>query len=180
LFVCQFDRNVVIQVKNGPMDFQVREPVSPLLTGALRHTNVMMEVQAAQEYTGQAVHAVGLTKQWVHYLNFDTFRHGKNSTLRDLLSRRGVFFGANVTISGMAAVSNLGDNHNLTGSILGQANTYGFGRLAWDPTLSSPAVNREWTLLTLGATAPTATVEGVVDILEQGWETYENYTSPRE
>ena len=122
------------------MDFQVREPVSPLLTGALQHTSVMMEVQAAQEYTGQAVHAVGLTKQWAHYLSFDTMRHGANSTLRDLLSRSGAFAHANVSISGMAAVSNVGNNGNLTGSILGQSNTYGFGRLAWDPSLTAAAV----------------------------------------
>ena len=78
----------------------------------------------------------------------------------------------------MAAVSNLGDNGNLTGSIFGQSNTYGFGRLAWDPALSAAAVNREWTLLTFGVAAPAATVDGVVGVLEQGWETYENYTSP--
>lgn len=58
-----FDDNVVVQIKNGPIDFQVREPISPLLAGALTSTNVMMEVQAAQEYTGQAIHAVGLVRQ---------------------------------------------------------------------------------------------------------------------
>lgn len=75
--------------------------------------------------------------QWEYYLSFDTHRHGPNSTLAMLLSRSGPFASANVTLSGMAAVGNMGDYKNWTGSVLGQANTFGFGRLAWTPTQSS-------------------------------------------
>ena len=72
----KFDDNVVVQIKSGPMDFQVREPISPLLAGGPTKTNVMMEVQATQEYTGQQIHAVSLTAQWSSYLSFDTLAHG--------------------------------------------------------------------------------------------------------
>ena len=68
------------------MDFQIREPVSPLLAGGLKKTNVLMEVQAAQEYTGQQIHAVSLTSQWETYLDFDTFAHGPGSTVGSVLS----------------------------------------------------------------------------------------------
>lgn len=172
----QFDDNVIVQVKNGPMDFQVREPCSPLLTGALPNTNVMMEVQAAQEYTGQGIHAVGLAKQWEHYLNFDTLRYGPGSKLSSLLSRTGPFAGANTSISGMAAVSNLGNWKNWTGSIWGQSNTYAFGRMAWDPTLSSAAVNGQWARQTFGSATPAPTLAGIEHILDVGWEVFENYT----
>jgi alpha-glucuronidase len=105
----KFMQNVVVQVKNGPMDFQVREPVSPIL-GQLPKTNVMLEVQAAQEYTGQQIHVVGLSKQWESYLQFDTHVQGPNSTLSKLLM--GEIW--NYSLSGMAAVSNMGDDRNWT------------------------------------------------------------------
>ena len=100
-------------------------------------------------YTGQAVHAVGLVKQWEHYLSFDTMQ-GADSRLSSVLSRSGAFAKYNTTISGMAAVSNLGDDANWTGSIFSQSNTFGFGRLSWDPTLTAAEINKEWTLLTFG------------------------------
>jgi len=94
-----FDKNVILQIKNGPLDFQIREPLNPLF-GAMRKTNVMMEVQAAQEYTGQAIHAVNLVTMWKEYLDFDMENPTKGSTVSSLLT--------NSSMSGMAAVSNLG------------------------------------------------------------------------
>jgi alpha-glucuronidase len=157
---------------------QVREPISPLLTGSLPNTNVMMEVQASQEYTGQAIHAVGLVKQWEHYLTFDTLRHGPGSALHSLLARSGPFTHANMTLSGMAAVSNIGNWRNWTGSVWAQANTFGFGRLAWNPTLSCTTINSQWAEQTFGPSIPAATLSGVVHVLDTGWEAFEKYTSP--
>jgi len=122
----EFDDNVVVQIKNGPMDFQVREPLHPLL-GGLRKTNVMMEVQAAQEYVGQQIHAVNRVVEWKEYLDFDTQQSGKGSTIAKLLTSGLFSKSSNASsgfISGMAAVSNLGTFANWTGHVLaGKAQT---------------------------------------------------------
>ena len=137
-----------------------------------------MEVQAAQAYTGQAVHAVGLTSQWVHYLGFDTLRLGPNSTVANLLARRGPFKARNSSLTGLAAVSNLGDNNNWTGSVLAQSNTYGFGRLAWEPTASSKAIHRDWARQSFGLQQDSRSLDALVGLMEDTWPAYENYTSP--
>lgn len=98
--------------------------------------------------------------------------------MSSLLARSGPFAKANVTISGMAAVSNIGHWNNWTGSILGQSNTYAFGRIAWEPTLSSATVNSQWAAQTFGAQTPPPTLAGIEHILDVGWEMFENYTSP--
>ena len=215
-----FDHNVVLQIKNGPMDFQIREPLHPLL-GALkkvpddarrsrsdyhalavanrgpaaRQTNVMMAVQAAQEYTGQQIHATNLVTMWSEYLDFDTRHNGPGSTIKKLLSntstptsRPGKVHAGR--ISGMACVSNFGAYANWTGHVLAGSNSFGFGRLAWSGgSLTAEEINTEWAQLTFPATAAVAhlgngatssarVVETVVDILQRSRAIYEGYTSP--
>ncbi len=163
--------NVILQIKNGPMDFQVREPVSPLF-GGLTKTNQMLEVQAAQEYTGQQIHVCYLIPMWKEILSFRTYVTEENDTVADIIS--GKTFGQ--TNCGICAVANTGDDQNWTGHDLAAANWYGFGRLAWDPELSSEEIAQEWIVLTFGAQEKLKKVLG--DILLNSWKAYENYTSP--
>ncbi|MGZ7440804.1 alpha-glucuronidase family glycosyl hydrolase [Paenibacillus sp. TH7-28] len=166
-----FHDNVILQIKNGPMDFQVREPVSPLF-GALPSTNQVLELQIAQEYTGQARHVCYLVPQWKEVLEFDTFARGEGSDVAKVIS--GSLFGGK--LGGIAAVSNIGNDANWTGHVLAQANLYGFGRLSWNPELTSEQIAREWIYLTFG-TEPKL-VEVILNILLNSWQTYENYTAP--
>ncbi|WP_178022917.1 alpha-glucuronidase family glycosyl hydrolase [uncultured Paenibacillus sp.] len=166
-----FHDNVILQIKNGPMDFQVREPVSPLF-GALPTTNQMLELQIAQEYTGQARHVCYLVPQWKEVLEFDTFARGEGSDVAKVVS--GSLFGRR--LGGIAAVSNIGNDANWTGHVLAQANLYGFGRLSWNPRLTSEQIAREWIYLTFG-TEPRL-VETILNILLNSWRAYENYTAP--
>jgi alpha-glucuronidase len=100
----KFDDNVVLQIKNGPMDFQVREPLHPLL-GGLKKTNVMIETQVTQEYTGQGIHVISLTQMWAYYMSWDTLWYGEGSTIGRLIS--GDLPGARG--QGMACISNFGN-----------------------------------------------------------------------
>ncbi len=166
-----FDDNVLLQIKNGPMDFQVREPVSPLL-GGIKKTNVMLELQIAQEYTGQQRHVCYLAPMWKDVLDFDTCSEGKDSTVKSLLTGAS----AKGQLSGIAAVSNTGNDMNWTGHDLAQANLYCFGRLSWNPELSSEEIAEEWISSTLGADPSVKkTVSGM---LLDSYHIYENYTSP--
>ena len=164
-----FDENVVLQIKNGTMDFQVREPVSPLF-GALKKTNMILEVQIAQEYTGQQIDLCYLPPMWREILDFDTYAEGKGSTVSNIV--RGAAYGQK--FCGMAAVINTGNDKNWTGTDLAAANTYGYGRLAMEPAMSCEAIAKEWTDLTLGAKVE----KDVVDMLMKSWSTYEKYTAP--
>jgi len=157
----RFLDNVFLQIKNGPMDFQPREPVSPLF-GAMPQTRQVLELQIAQEYTGQQRHVCFLPEQWRSYLDFAA-EPGTESRLSRL-------------VDGFSAVSNLGDDFNWTGHDLAQANWYSYGRLAWNPDLDSATLARDWTVLTFG-TDP-AVVEGVVGILLGSWSAYEGYSAP--
>jgi alpha-glucuronidase len=167
----KFRDNVILQIKNGPMDFQVREPVSPLF-GGLLNTNQMLELQVTQEYTGQQKHLCFLVPQWKEVLDFDTYAKGKGSTVAETVS--GALFGRR--LGGMAAVSNIGDDMNWTGHILAQANLYGFGRLAWNPGLSSEQIAHEWIMMTFGDDPDVMAV--VSRMLLDSWRVYENYTAP--
>ncbi len=167
----EFMDNVILQVKNGPMDFQIREPISPLL-GAMEKTNVILEFQAAQEYTGQQKHVCYLLPMWKEVLDFDTHAKGKGSTVSKVVD--GSLF--NSKYGGIAAVSNLGDSQCWTGHPLAQANFYGLGRIAWNPELSSEEIAEEWVKLTYGC--DTKVVETIVSILMESREVYEKYTSP--
>ncbi|QMV43302.1 alpha-glucuronidase family glycosyl hydrolase [Cohnella cholangitidis] len=167
----QFRDNVLLQIKNGPMDFQVREPVSPLL-GGLKQTNQVMELQITQEYTGQQRHLCYLVPQWKEALAFDTYAGGEGSTIADIASGR--LFGNGR--GGIAAVSNIGDDPNWTGHDLAQANFYGFARLAWNPRLSSEQIAKEWIGMTFPHDPETAKV--VAGMLLDSYSIYESYTAP--
>jgi alpha-glucuronidase len=158
----QFDDNVVVQIKNGPIDFQVREPASPLF-GALEKTDEAIELQVTQEYFGQSRHVVFLVPQWKEALDFD-MRAGATPTPVKKLAQ------------GIAGVANVGLDANWFGSVLSQANLYGYGRLAWDPNLTSKQIADEWTHLTFGDDP--AVVQTVSSMLLQSWKTYEDYTGP--
>lgn len=167
----EFRDNVIIQIKNGPMDFQVREPVSPLF-GAMQKTNQMLELQITQEYTGQQIDLCYLVPQWKEVLEFDTYANGVNSKVFDIAS--GKLFKR--PYGGIAGVSNIGDKPNWTGHILAQANLYGFGKLAWNPQLSSYEITDEWVKLTFGKNQKI--VKTISEILLSSWSIYESYTAP--
>jgi len=167
----EFDDNVVIQIKNGPIDFQVREPASPLFAG-LRRTNEAIELQITQEYTGQQKQLCFLVPMWKEVLDFDMRVNGKSSPVKDLVSGRF----SRRPIGGFAGVANVGLDENWLGSPLAVANLYGFGRLAWDPNLSSEAIVDEWTRLTYGNDP--VLVQTIVKLQLSSWHVYESYTGP--
>lgn len=141
----QFSSNVMVQVKNGPLDFQPREPFHPLF-GAMPNTRLMMEFQITQEYLGFATHLVYLGALYKEVLDADTYTHGAGSTVGKIID------GSleNHSLSGVAGVSNIGTDRNWCGHPFAQANWYAFGRLAWDHTLSATAVAGEWIRMTFG------------------------------
>ncbi|MFW6599818.1 alpha-glucuronidase family glycosyl hydrolase [Propionibacteriaceae bacterium Y2011] len=167
----QFDDNVIVQTKYGPIDFQVREPTHPLF-GELDQTNQMLELQLTQEYTGHDVHAVYLVPMWREVLDFTTGGPGAGPTVADIVTGTT----RNTTTAGIAGVINFGDDRDWTGYQFGAANTYGFGRLVWDPAADPAAIAAEWTKQTFGWTDEI--VDGVDDILLQSWSAFEDYTSP--
>lgn len=163
--------NVVLQIKNGPMDFQVREPVHPLF-GGLTGTNQMLEVQIAQEYTGQQRHLCYLIPMFKEILRFRTHVKSKEDTVRDIVS--GKAFGQ--TNCGIAAVANTGNDDNWTGHDMAAANFYGFGRLAFDTDLTAEEIAGEWIGMTYGQDEQV--METLQYLLMQSWPAYESYTSP--
>ena len=167
----KFQDNVVIQIKNGPIDFQVREPVSPLFTG-LERTNEAIELQITQEYLGQQKHVCFLVPMWKEVLDFDLLAKPQGTLVRDIVA--GGTFGR--PLGGFVGVANVGMDANWLGSLLAMANLYGFGRLAWDPTLSQTAIAQEWTRLTFGDDAHVW--QTIPEILLTSWHAYENYTGP--
>lgn len=166
-----FKENVILQIKNGPMDFQVREPVHPLF-GGLTKTNQMLEVQIAQEYTGQQRHICYLMPMFKQVLNFRTYVKEKDDKVKDIVSGRTF----NQINCGMAAVANTGNDDNWTGHDLAAANFYGFGRLAFDTELSPEEIAKEWIRLTYGRDEQIE--ETFLYMLMSSWQTYEKYTSP--
>lgn len=139
----KFRKNVLIQVKNGPIDFQPREPIHPLF-GAMPQTPLMMEFQITKEYLGQGTHLVGLGKMYEEALQTDTYVKGKGSTVAKVID--GSLDGHELT--GMAGVANIGTARNWTGNLFGQADWYAYGRLAWDPHLDAERIFAEWTQMT--------------------------------
>jgi alpha-glucuronidase len=140
----KFAPNVLLQVKNGPIDFQPREPFHPLF-GAMPRTQLMPELQLTQEYLGFDNHFVFLASMWREFLDSDTYARGRGSTVSKVVD--GELFRQRLT--GIAGVANTGSDTNWTGYDLLQANWYAFGRLAWDPQLSSEQIATEWTRMTL-------------------------------
>ncbi|TFE25377.1 alpha-glucuronidase family glycosyl hydrolase [Cohnella luojiensis] len=167
----RFHDNVILQIKNGPMDFQVREPVSPLF-GALEATNQVIEFQITQEYTGQQRHLCYLVPQWKEVLDFQTHAKGGNPSVKRIVD--GSVYGRR--FGGFAAVSNIGNDANWTGHLLAQANLYGYGRLAWNTELSAEAIAEEWVRLTFGG--DDRVVRTIKGMLIHSWSIYESYTAP--
>jgi alpha-glucuronidase len=134
-----FAKNVLVQVKNGPIDFQPREPFHPLF-GAMPKTPLMMEFQLTQEYLGFATHLVYLAPLFKECLDADTYAKGKGSTVAHVVD------GSleNHSLTGIAGVANIGNDRNWTGHPFAQANWYALGRLAWNPSLSSETIAEEW------------------------------------
>ncbi len=167
----KFDENVLVQIKNGPIDFQVREPVSPLF-GGLENTNVGIELQITQEYTGQQRHTCFLVPMWKQVLDFDLRVNDRSTQVKDVVA--GSRF--HRSIGGYIGVANVGLDENWLANHLALANLYGFGRLSWDPNLTSKAIVEEWTQLTFGSDP--LVVETVSRIQLASWRAYENYTGP--
>lgn len=139
----KFRKNVIIQVKNGPIDFQPREPFHPLF-GAMPRTPLMPEFQITQEYLGASVHLVFLAPLFEECLKSDTYAKGKGSLVAKVID------GSldNHELTAMAGVTNIGNTRNWTGHPFGQANWYAYGRFAWDPYMNSSDIAEEWIRMT--------------------------------
>ena len=165
----RFRDNVLLQVKHGPMDFQAREPVSPVIA-AMPGTRLAVEFQVTQEYTGQQRHVCYLAPWWSEVLRYRPWGDGGRSV-------------ADVAADGgdLVAVSNVGDDRFWTGHPLAQANLYAFGRLAWDPGLTPEAVLDEWIDLTFDparSAGPALLRRTLHEVMDDSWRTYERYTAP--
>lgn len=142
----KFRDNVIVQVKNGPIDFQPREPFSPLF-GAMKKTPLMAEVQVTQEYLGHSEQLVFLSSLWEEFLKADTYQEGKGSTVARTTDGS-IYNQKNTAIAGVA---NIGLDTNWCGHPFAQANWYAFGRLAWNNTLTSEQIANEWLQLTFSS-----------------------------
>jgi alpha-glucuronidase len=167
----KFASNVLLQVKNGPIDFQPREPFHPLF-GAMPRTQVMPEFQITQEYLGWSNHLVFLASMWREFLDSDTYARGQGSTVTKVID--GTLYHQKIT--GIAGVANTGSDRNWTGHDFGQANWYAFGRLAWNPDLSSEQIAREWIAMTLTHDARAAQV--MARIMVESHEAVVDYMTP--
>jgi alpha-glucuronidase len=164
-----FADNVLVQVKNGAIDFQPREPFHPLF-GAMPKTPLMMEFQITKEYLGQATHLAYLGPLFTEVLDARTGR-GKE-TVASVVDGES----ENHRLTGMAGVANIGNDRDWTGGTFNQANWYAFGRLAWDPGLDADVIAREWAQQTFG-TDPRV-VTPVVDMMMRSREAVVDYTGP--
>ncbi len=163
----KFARNVLLQVKNGPIDFQPREPFHPLF-GGMSQTPVMPELQITQEYLGFSNHFVFLASMWREFLDSDTYAAGRGSTVAKVVERQ--------RLTGIAGVANTGSDRNWTGHHMLQANWYAFGRLAWNPDTSSEQIGTEWTEMTL--TQDPKAVATIVRMMIESHEAVVNYMTP--
>ena len=167
----KFDDNVIVQIKHGPIDFQVREPASPLL-GGLEKTSEAIELQITQEYMGQQRHLCFLVPMWKETLDFDMRANGGTTPVKNIVSGEAFHH----ALGGFAGVVNVGLDASWMGNPMAMANLYGFARLAWNPNLSSATIADEWTRLTFGNNPLVLrTIDGM---LLSSWPTYEDYTGP--
>lgn len=166
----KLDDNVVIQIKYGPIDFQVREPASPLF-GAMPNTSQAIELQVTQEYTGQQRHLVFLAPMWKEILDFDMHVNGE-SPVKKIVSGKTW----HRPLGGYNAVVNVGLDENWLAHPLAMANLYAYGRLAWNPDLSAEETVGDWTRLTFGNKPQV--VETISKMLLSSWHIYESYTGP--
>ena len=171
----QFKDNVIIQSKNGPRDFLPREPVSPLF-GGMKQTNMGIEFQITQEYTGQNTDLCYLVSQWKYYLDFDLMLNDSPKDIPTTLSQilQGNIYSETNTL--IAGVSNVGSCESWNDGLLSQANWYGFGRLAWNPELTEKEITETWIKMTFNNQEDV--VNTISKILYGSWELYESYTSP--
>jgi alpha-glucuronidase len=167
----KFRDNVIVQIKNGAIDFQPREPFHPLF-GAMEKSNTMMEFQITQEYLGFSTHLVFLAPLFEECLKADTYAKGEGSTVARTID--GSLYGQKLT--GMAGVANIGTDRNWTGHPFGQANWYAFGRLAWNPYLSSAEIADEWIRMTFSNNEKF--VQPVLKMMLVSRENCVNYMTP--
>jgi alpha-glucuronidase len=166
-----FRNNVFVQVKNGALDFQPREPFHPLF-GAMPQTPLMMEFQITKEYLGQATHLVYMGAYFEEVLDADTYAEGEGSTVAKVLD--GSLHEYPVT--GIAGVTNIGNDINWSGSHFNQADWYAFGRLAWDPHASSRQIAADWIRMTF--TNDSEFVGPVQEMMMTSREAVVNYMTP--
>lgn len=171
-----FDPNVIIQIKEGPIDFQAREPVSPLFA-ALRHTNVAIELQTSQEYTGQQRHMVWLPSMWKWVLDTDLRIDDRASPVKQIVTGKQFRLpNGQPRPAGFVSVTNVGMESNWLHHPMALANLYGFGKLAWDPDQPLEKIIDTWTRLTWGNDP---LVDQTIDSLQlRSWKIYEGYTGP--
>lgn len=167
----KFRDNVIVQVKNGPLDFQPREPFHPLF-GAMAKTPLMMEFQITKEYLGQETHWVNLATMWQEVLQSDTYAKGKGSTVSKVID--GSLHGYPLT--GIAGVANIGTDRNWTGHPTAQADWYAFGKLAWNPDSNIDDIAEDWLKMTF--TNDAEFVNTSKDIMLQSHEILVNYMTP--
>ena len=167
----EFRDNVIIQVKNGPVDFQPREPFSPLF-GSMVKTPLMAELQIKQEYLGHSNHLVFLGSMWHEFLQSDTYCAGEGSTVAKTTD--GSIYPTKLTA--IAGVANTGIDANWCGHHFAQANWYAFGRLAWNHEITPDEISDEWVRQTFSKKDDV--VEKIKDVMLQSWETYVSYSQP--
>jgi alpha-glucuronidase len=167
----RFRENVFVQVKNGPLDFQPREPFHPLF-GAMPKTPLMAELQITQEYLGHSNHLVYLAPMWKEFLDADTYAAGPGSTVARVVEGAVHPYAR----TGVAGVANTGSDRNWTGHHFAQANWYAYGRLAWDARLDADTIADEWTRMTWGHEP--LLVATIRDMLLESRETFVKYTMP--
>ncbi|MDO6718661.1 alpha-glucuronidase family glycosyl hydrolase [Psychrosphaera sp. 1_MG-2023] len=167
----QFEKNVSIQVKNGPIDFQPREPFSPMF-GAMPKTPLAMEFQITQEYLGFSTHLAYLATLYKEVLDADTRVKGIGSTVAKIID--GTLVNKNITA--IAGVANIGSDRNWTGHIFGQANWYAYGRLAWDHDLTADEIAQDWIKMTL--TQEQSSVNSITNMMMRSRENIVNYMTP--
>jgi alpha-glucuronidase len=167
----RFASNVLLQVKNGPIDFQPREPFHPLF-GAMPKTQLMPELQITQEYLGFSNHLVFLAPMWREFLDSDTYAAGPGSTVTRVVD--GSLYRQPLT--GIAGVANTGTDRNWSGHHFAPANWYAFGRLAWDPDLASRAIAEEWIEMTF--TGEPETVRKLSRLMLESHEALVDYMTP--
>jgi alpha-glucuronidase len=165
----KFESNVVIQIKHGPIDFQVREPASPLFA-ALQHTSQAIELQVTQEYLGQQRHMVFLVPMWKTTLDTDMRADNRSTPVKEIVEGKSF----HQPLGGFVGVANLGLDTNWMHHPMAMANLYGFGKLAWNPNLTTDQILDTWTRLTWGNNP---TVVATIDELQRhSWHVYEQYT----
>jgi alpha-glucuronidase len=167
----KFDDNVILQAKNGPLDFQPIEAVQPIF-GAMPKTNMMAELQITQEYIGHATYLVYLLPMWRQFFAFDTYCKGQRSTISKVST--GEMYPGH--ISAIAGVANTGNNENWCGNHFAQANWFAFGRLAWNPDYKDESITEQWIKMTWNCDAQTlATIK---KMMIPTWESFVKSQTP--